>query len=71
MTGAWETLRRENEQNRINRKNGIVSPLMRLTRGGSEMHSLLEHQLNSLPEVQIDPVQNPDGSFPLIKGWDY
>jgi hypothetical protein len=70
MNGEWESLKRENDLRRINRKNGVVSPLMNLTRGGAELQALWMHQLNSLGEVQMDPVQNANGSWPSIPGWD-
>lgn len=70
MMGNEESLLRDNMHRFIHRKSGDP-PMKIVTRGAAEVQALLHHQMNSLPEVQLPPVQNSDGSFALMAGWDY
>ena len=68
--GNEQSMMRDNLHRFITRKSGDP-PMKRVSRGGAEMHALLHHQLNSLPEVHLPRVQDANGLFPAMAGWDY
>lgn len=69
MLGNEQSLLRANMLALVARKSGDA-PMKVVTCGGAEIAALMHHQLNSLPEVQMAPVQNADGSFGYMPGWD-
>lgn len=69
MLGESQSLQRRNMEALINRKGGIVS-FSNVTRGDVEFTLDLQKHLDKLPEFQMQQIQNFDGSFPYMEGWD-
>lgn len=69
MQGEEDLLHRENTLKMINRKGGMLTfPIV--SRAGAEFALNWTHRLHTLQEARMDPVQNADGSFPAMRGWD-
>lgn len=69
MLGEAESLNRANTVALLRRKGGI-NPIPVVTRADAEYVLNWHHRLHELPEAHQAPIQNDDGSWPYVAGWD-
>lgn len=66
----WEAARLREAQTRYKRRKDGIHDMPLVTVARAEMAGRLSQILTSLPHMAGPTIQNPDGSFPYLPGWD-
>ena len=69
MPGHEDRQWRENVNRLVNRKQGEFEPFI-VTQASIEFDAQWRHLMHRLPLAPAQHVQNPDGSFPYLPGYD-